>query len=386
MSGNGEERKSQSGVLTMSVSDEPITSFHQHRWGIILAGGDGTRLRPLTRLACGDNRPKQFCPLLGGKTLLARTRSRIAQSIDQSRMLFVLTKKHEPFYSKELEMVPAHQKVIQSMNRGTLPAILWSLLRVSRLDNQAVVTFFPSDHHFADERKFMAAVEWAFSYAEVHTESVILLGASPERAETEYGWIEPESPMGHEIGGRIDRVKRFWEKPARPIAQQLLADGCLWNTFVMVGTVGAFLGMIRRTSSTIFQTLGSTLADCSLDAEEEQMRYIYDRLTPTDFSKQVLSVSTEGLAVANCGEVGWSDLGDPRRLVTALTESGIESPWAGTQVCGVCGLEPEQVAMLPPSNETREVVSEMSALHSSPAERNPVIPQLTPRLSHVPAE
>ena len=78
-------------------------------------------------------------------------------------MLFVLTKKHEPFYSKELEMVPAHQKVIQPMNRGTLPAILWSLLRVSRLDNQAVVTFFPSDHHFVDERKFMAAVEWAFS-------------------------------------------------------------------------------------------------------------------------------------------------------------------------------------------------------------------------------
>src|ERR1035437_2119647 len=101
MSGNGEESKSQAGVLTMSTPVEPITNFHKHRWGIILAGGDGTRLRPLTRLACGDNRPKQFCPLLGGKTLLARTRSRIAQSIDRNRMLFVLTKKHEPFRSEE---------------------------------------------------------------------------------------------------------------------------------------------------------------------------------------------------------------------------------------------------------------------------------------------
>jgi len=282
-------------------------------------------------------------------------------------MVFVLTKKHESFYSKELGMVPAHQKVIQPMNRGTLPAILWSLLRVSRLDKQAVVTFFPSDPHFADERKFMATVEWAFSYAEVHTESVILLGASPERAETEYGWIEPESSTGHEIGGRIDRVKRFWEKPARLIAQQLLADGCLWNTFVLVGTVGAFLGMTRRTSSAIFQTLGSTLADCGPDAEEKQMQHIYDRLTPTDFSKQVLSVSTEGLAVANCGEVGWSDLGDPRRLVTALRESGIENPWAGAGVCGVCGLEPEQVAMLPPGDVTHKAALEITALHSLPA-------------------
>ena len=363
MSGNGEERQSQAGVLTMSAPGEPITELDQHRWGIILAGGDGTRLRPLTRLACGDNRPKQFCPLLGGKTLLARTQSRIARSIDRNRMLFVLTKKHEAFYSKELGSVPAHQKVVQPMNRGTLPAILWSLLRVSRLDKQAVVTFFPSDHHFADERKFMAAVEWAFSYAEQQTESVLLLGASPERAETEYGWIEPESPTGLEIGGRIARVKRFWEKPARHIAQKLLTEGCLWNTFVMVGTVSAFLGMIRRTSSTIFQTLGSALVDCGLDAEEERMQYIYDRLTPTDFSKQVLSVSAEGLAVANCGEVGWSDLGDPRRLVTALTESGIENPWAGARVCGVCGLEPEQVAMLPPSDETHDVAREVAALH-----------------------
>jgi len=282
-------------------------------------------------------------------------------------MLFVLTKKHEPFYSKELEMVPAHQKVIQPMNRGTLPAILWSLLRVSRLDKQAVVTFFPSDHHFVDEKKFMAAVDRAFSYAEEQPQSVLLLGASPERAETEYGWIEPESPRGHEIGGQIDRVKRFWEKPARLIAQKLLADGCLWNTFVMVGTVGAFLGMIRRTSSAIFQTLGSALVDCGMDSEEERMQYIYDRLTPTDFSKQVLSVSAEGLAVANCGRVGWSDLGDPRRLVTALTESGIENPWAGARVCGVCGLEPEQVAMLPPSDVTHEAALEITALHSLPA-------------------
>ena len=134
----------------------------------------------------------------------------------------------------------------------------------------------------------------------------------------------------------------------------------------MVGTVGAFLGMISRTSSTVFQTLGSALVDCGLDGEEKRMQYIYDRLTPTDFSKQVLSVSAERLAVANCGKVRWSDLGDPRRLVTALTESGIENPWAGARVCGVCGLEPDQIAMLPPGDETHEVVSEIAAMRSLP--------------------
>ena len=90
-------------------------------------------------------------------------------------------------------------------------------------------------------------------------------------------------------------MKRFWEKPAHPIAQKLLADGCLWNTFVMSGTVGAFLGMIRRTSSTIFQTLGSTLADCGPDAEEEKMRYIYDRLTQPTFQNRCCPSVPKGL-------------------------------------------------------------------------------------------
>ena len=99
---------------------------NHHRWAVILAGGDGIRLRPLTQLACGDNRPKQFCPLLGGQTLLAQTQRRISGTIPSDRVLFALTKKHEPFYAKALGKVPAARKIVQPANRGTLPAILWS--------------------------------------------------------------------------------------------------------------------------------------------------------------------------------------------------------------------------------------------------------------------
>src|SRR6185437_16101322 len=88
------------------VQNKVQSSSTRQRWGVILAGGDGTRLQPLTRLACGDNRPKQFCPLLGGKTLLAHTRKRISHAIDPDRVLFVLTNKHEPFYRSELENIP----------------------------------------------------------------------------------------------------------------------------------------------------------------------------------------------------------------------------------------------------------------------------------------
>jgi mannose-1-phosphate guanylyltransferase len=121
-------------------------------WGVILAGGDGERLRPLARLIAGDDRPKQFCPLLEGeKTLLEQTQLRVAKAVQPSQILYVLTQQHERFYANDLAQIPATRMIVQTANRGTLPAVLCSLARLIKLngegfDRQAVVGFFPSDH------------------------------------------------------------------------------------------------------------------------------------------------------------------------------------------------------------------------------------------------
>ena len=158
-----------------------------HRWGVILAGGDGTRLRALTRFVWGDDRPKQFCPLLGRRTLLAQTRLRTAASILPSRTVFALRRAHEHFYSGELKRVPPTQMVVQPGNRGTLPAILWTLLHVIQRDPHAAVAFFPSDHSYSNEEKFVEGVESAFDLTQINSRSVILLGATPTEPEVEYG-------------------------------------------------------------------------------------------------------------------------------------------------------------------------------------------------------
>jgi mannose-1-phosphate guanylyltransferase len=300
---------------------------NEHRWGVILAGGDGVRLRSLTRLVSGDDRPKQFSPLLEGRTLLAQTRLRIAESIDRDRTLFVLTRAHEPFYRDELEKVPPHRMVVQPSNRGTLPAILWSLFRIVRTDKRALVVFFPSDHHYSKEREFMTRVASAFDLAETNEQSVILLGAAATHPEIEYGWIEPGANVTNSSGNGLRPVERFWEKPSYQIAQSLMDRGCLWNTFVMVGSAGAFLGMIRDASPTMYSAFEPMLSLSHAAMEIEMMQRIYDQLPPADFSKQVLAVSTEKLAVASLDDIGWSDLGDPRRLVATLFENGIENPW-----------------------------------------------------------
>ena len=137
-----------------------------HCWSVILAGGDGRRLLPLTRLVTGDNRPKQFCPLLtGGKTLLEDTRTRAAKFCALERTVFVLNGTHEPFYVTELADVSPKLLVVQPENRGTLPAILASLARIVELDQQAITGFFPCDHHYSREDVFVKGTQRGFRAA-----------------------------------------------------------------------------------------------------------------------------------------------------------------------------------------------------------------------------
>ena len=303
---------------------------HQQTWAVVLAGGDGTRLRSLTRFIVGEDRPKQFCRLYGGRTLLAQTRSRLAPAISPERTLYTVVKAHERFYEDELADVPPSRVVVQPSNKGTTAAITYSLRRIISLAGDPIVGFFPTDHHYSRESRVAASVRVATRVVTKRPDTVVLLGASAEHPEVEYGWIEPSDRFDHRFTRSLLRVNRFWEKPRPDIAQVLFARGCLWNTFVMIGRVSAFLEVLQAAVPGMVRALA---ADRHLSASESASAnadQAYAALTPGDFSRQVLSVSTERLAVLRLGNVGWSDLGTPERVMTAMARSGLRSHWPDT--------------------------------------------------------
>ena len=105
----------------------------------------------------GDDRPKQFCPIGGDETLLERTRRRISLSIAAANTTIVLTETHEQFYRSALNHMASENLVVQPVNKGTAPAILYSLLRIDKVAPNATAAFFPSDHYFSDDETFMSS-------------------------------------------------------------------------------------------------------------------------------------------------------------------------------------------------------------------------------------
>jgi mannose-1-phosphate guanylyltransferase len=306
--------------------DQTKTYRPTERAAIILAGGEGSRLRSLTRRIAGKEIPKQFCPIFGAETLLEQTLRRVALKIDPNLTSIVLNRSHERFYAPILAGMTPRGLVVQPQNRGTAPAILYPLLRLAEIAPQAAVAIFPSDHFIDDEPAFMRHVEMGFAAVAMRPELTVLLGIAPQSPETAYGWIEPGVAVAETS---VLMVRRFWEKPRPDLAEELMGRGCLWNSFVIIGQLSTLLGLFLIALPDLYRTFKKIRAVVGTTFEASTIDRLYDDLHSTGFSEYVLATERPvNLAVLPVQGVNWSDLGEPRRVMEAVMRSGIRPLWA----------------------------------------------------------
>src|SRR6266481_2707333 len=291
---------------------------------VILAGGDGVRLSSFSREVYGYHLPKQFCPLFEGKTLLEQTMYRVSLLVPPSQTLTVLNRAHRQFYSPLLDGTATSNLLIQPENRGTAPAILCALLRLIETGRTGPVAIFPSDHYVSDDSAFMLHVATAFRAVSRSPQLTVLLGIAPDGPETEYGWIEPGSPLSlPDAGvGKISRIRRFLEKPSPEVARGLYDRNYLWNSFVLIANATTLLALIARAIPELYERFSDVRPFFGGAAEQEILQTIYRHLPSVDFSARVLAEHPAEFSVLPVNGVNWSDLGDPKRMVAAISNRG----------------------------------------------------------------
>lgn len=324
--------------VTTSILGQDATVATQHAptagsrrtdfWAVVLAGGEGVRLRPLVRSALGDERPKQYVPIFGGRTLLGQTLDRVGIGFPVDRTIVVTMERHAAYTAEEFTGAPHPHIFAQPADRGTAAAILAPTSEIARRNPEATVAVFPSDHYIPSGHPFIAHVAEVGTWIDAHPDRIVLLGAQATEPEVEYGWIEPGEQLGDMTTGPIRAVRQFWEKPSLARAERCLRAGHLWNTSVVIGKAEALLKAGRQGTPEIIDALAEATPSAGIGDHARALQHAYERMPKANFSRSVLEACPDSLAVARLPRLAWTDLGSPRRVMEVMDHLGIRPPWA----------------------------------------------------------
>ncbi|MCP5145458.1 MAG: NTP transferase domain-containing protein [Gammaproteobacteria bacterium] len=287
-----------------------------HAWAVVLAAGSGTRLAEMTTDESGRAIPKQYCSINGRTALLLDAIARAHAHVPLARILVVVDSSHAAFW-RALDLgIPQSNVIVQPENRGTAIGVLLATLHIHRREPDAVAFFLPADHYVAQEHVLSTSVDEAIAkLASGGTDNLLLLGMTPDRADPELGYIVPSCAAQH----GLQPIQRFCEKPAAPLAAQLIKAGARINTFIFGGRAAMILRLLARRAPMAYRYLRNSLSRVNWTPEAHPaLHATYRNLSSIDLSRDILEGEESSLALVEVPACGWSDLGTPSRIADCL--------------------------------------------------------------------
>ncbi len=268
---------------------------------IILSGGSGTRLWPLSR----ESYPKQLLPLVSDNTMIQETVLRL-EGLNTESPIVVCNEQHRHLIAHQLGEIGVKKPtiILEPMARNTAPAIAAACFHAQKIDKEAVVVVLPSDHNIKDAEAFRKAAKMACE--EALSGSLVTFGILPTFAATGYGYIEGSSGFAD---SEISPIKRFVEKPDAKTAQEYLDSGnFFWNSGMFVFKAVSFLEELKKLNAPIYDATKKSFESSKSDSE-------FIRLEKESFSENPsISIDYAVMEKTSNGKVipldaGWSDVG-----------------------------------------------------------------------------
>jgi mannose-1-phosphate guanylyltransferase len=308
---------SEADELRTSASEPAVDASPALDWTLALAGGEGVRLADYVQRRFGRRIPKQYCCLLGRRSMLEHTLERLNKLTPPSRTLTVIGKAHGELARPQLAGRCDHV-FRQPAARDTGVAAYVALAMIKRWHPNAVVTITPTDHYVAPSARYVEQVRTARATAAQLRDAVIVLGARPGDADTELGYLALGDKLTHVP--RLHRVASFIEKPSAGRAAELVGHGALWNTMVACGTVDALWELGRASEPQLLDILDSFVPLVGTRDETDAIEYIYRAILPVSLSSDVFERGADRLAAFELEDVAWSDWGRPERIESVLAQ------------------------------------------------------------------
>lgn len=295
---------------------------------LIMAGGKGTRFWPLST----EKKPKQFLNLIGNETMIQMTVSRILPIIPINRIFICTCEKYVELVKEQLLGIPKENIIIEPEGKNTAPCIALSALIIQRQYKDATMLVLPSDHMIKEESEFRDIVLLSESFIGDNPEAIITLGSTPNRAETEYGYIKKGS-SGMVINNHsIVKVEAFVEKPNLETAKSYLESGhYLWNSGMFLWNIDNIIMKFKNYLPEIYELL-HTISYVEASLLYDQIKRNYNKVTPISIDYGILEKSNDIYVVPS--QFGWDDLGSWNAI-----DRYIEKDKNDNLIAGVCDVE-----------------------------------------------
>jgi mannose-1-phosphate guanylyltransferase len=281
---------------------------------LVLSGGAGTRLWPLSR----RDRPKQFLELLGDRSLLQDTVDRVSEFVPRERIFVVAPPEHRTLIHEQLPDLPVDHLVVEPYPRGNAAAVGLAMAALAAFDPDAVVAVLPSDHVVADRGQFRKVLIAATAAAE--RGQLVTLGITPERPDTGFGYIEAGERL--EIDGPVEvrAVKRFVEKPKRDAAERMVAaGGHFWNAGMFVWRVEEILRAYEKHLPKTAAAIAALRDAIGSPRYESVLAEVWEETDRTTLDYGIAE-KAENVAVVPA-DIGWQDVGSWARLAQIVSKA-----------------------------------------------------------------